>query len=89
MTNKTNKIIVLTLMILMLIILNAYGADTSLYSISINNGRSLNLSVDDYFTLEVKTSPSNYSIDGIKFSTSDPNVADVDYKGNVDRKSVV
>ena len=88
MTNKTNKIIVLTLMILMLIILNAYGADTSLYSISINNGRSLNLSVDDYFTLEVKTSPSNYSIDGIKFSTSDPNVADVDYKGNVTAKRV-
>lgn len=67
---------------------NISGAETNITSISINSGKSLNLAVDDFITLDVKTTPSNLSIDGIKFSSSDPNIADVDYKGNVTAKRV-
>ncbi len=65
-----------------------YGAETRVTSISINGGKTLNLAVDDFVTLDVKVNPSNASYDDINFSSSKPNIADVDYKGNVTAKRV-
>jgi len=65
-----------------------YSAEIAVISISINNGKTLNLTVDDYVNLDVKINPSNASTDDLKYSSSKPSVADVDYKGNITAKRV-
>lgn len=66
----------------------ALGATADVTSLSINGGKTLSLSVDDYHTLEVKTTPSNVSIEDISFTSSDTSVATVDYLGNILAKKV-
>ncbi len=83
---------IITILLIFIIYFNftnlIYGAGTSATSISINGGKTLNLAVDDFVTLDVKVNPSNANYDNITFSSSKPTIADVDYKGNVTAKRV-
>ncbi|MBP1925726.1 hypothetical protein J2Z76_001587 [Sedimentibacter acidaminivorans] len=65
-----------------------YGSETVVRSISINGGKTLNMAVDDFVTLDIKINPTSISSNSIKFSSSKPTIADVDYKGNVTAKKV-
>lgn len=87
MTRKIT-ILIITLILTLTTFSAVFGAESTITSISINNGRSLNLTVDDFVTLDVKTTPNNLSIDGITFTSSDTNVADIDYKGNITARRV-
>lgn len=65
-----------------------YGNEILATSISINSGKTLNLTVDDFVTLDVKINPTNANSDNITFSSSKPTIADVDYRGEVTAKRV-
>lgn len=85
---KKAIIILLIFTILFSYSVTTYGSEISVKSISINGGKTLNLSVDDFVTLDVKINPSNAKSNNITFSSSKPTIADVDYKGNVTAKRV-
>lgn len=80
--------IILTLNMLLSIFCTTYAAEVTVTSISLNSGKTLNLSVDDFATLDVTLKPSNANSEGITFTSSKPTVASVDYKGNVTAKRV-
>jgi len=82
-------IIILLVFIMTFSFINSiYGAEILATSISINNGTTLYLSIDDFVTLDVKINPTNANSSGITFSSSNPEIANVDYKGNVTAKRV-
>lgn len=76
----------LTFFLILIISLFTVSVEAGITSISINNGKTLYLNVNDFITLEVKTNPSNVNIDNITFSSSSPDIAAVDYMGNVTAK---
>jgi len=81
-------LIILSLIFVLSFFSTTYGAEVTVTSISLNGGKTMNLSVDDFATLDVKLNPSNANSDGITFTSSKPTVASVDYKGNVTAKRV-
>ncbi len=76
----------LTFFLILIISLFTVSVEAGITSISINNGKTLYLNVNDFITLEIKTNPSNVNIDNITFSSSSPDIAAVDYMGNVTAK---
>jgi len=80
--------IILSLIITLSLFCTTYGAEVTVTSISLNGGKTMNLSVDDFVTIDVTLKPSNANSDGIIFTSSKPTVASVDYKGNITAKRV-
>lgn len=80
--------IILSLIMVFSFFCTTYGAEVTVTSISLNGGKTMNLSVDDFATLDVTLKPSNSNSDNIIFTSSKPTVASVDYKGNVTAKRV-
>jgi hypothetical protein len=66
----------------------SYGSTVLANSITINDDKTLNLTVNDFISLDVETNPSNANSDDITFSSSKPTIAKVDYQGNVTAKKV-
>lgn len=82
------KIIILTFIMLFSLFCTTYASDTKVTSISINSGKTLYLSIDDFVTLDVTIKPSTINTDTMSFSSTSPKIADVDYKGNITAKKV-
>lgn len=82
------KIIFFSIMFILILgtLCTSYGSDTKIKSISINKGRTIDLNVDDFYSLDVKVTPENADTSGMKFTSSSPNIADVDYRGNITAK---
>ena len=81
-------IMILTFVMVFNLFCTTYGAKVSVTSLSINGGKTLYLTVDDFATLDVTINPSNANSDDITFTSSAPNIASVDYNGNVTAKRV-
>jgi hypothetical protein len=72
--------------LLILLNMNMCFAEVSSSSIKINGGKTLYLSVNDYVSLDVDVTPDDADTDGIKFTSSKPEIAEVDYNGNITAK---
>lgn len=76
------------LLVILMLMPAAYGADSKLSSIRINGGQKIYMEKGDTFKVPITTKPYDADISDIKYSTSNSNIITVDKNGYITARKV-